>query len=95
MSRTWRSMVPEAADGWKQLLADAGLKDVIAQTHKRKGGREFSQLKRYSAGDMWRVIARSVRLYFRPGFRQYVKESTSWPKGLFGYLGYGLYVGRK
>jgi hypothetical protein len=67
----------------------------VAKTFTLKAGREASQVQRYSMGDMWRMVSRSLRMYLNPAFRRYMKERTAMPKGLWEYLGYGLYVGRK
>jgi ubiquinone/menaquinone biosynthesis C-methylase UbiE len=94
-AHTWGGTQAETSDGWKGLLEAAGLRDVVAKTFTLKAGREASQVQRYSMGDMWRMVSRSLRMYLNPAFRRYMKERTAMPKGLWEYLGYGLYVGRK
>jgi arsenite methyltransferase len=94
-ARTWGGTQAETVDAWKALLTAAGLQDVVAKPYELKAGREASQVRRYSMGDMWRMIRRSLRLYLSPAFRRYMSERLGMPKGLWDYLGYGLYVGRK
>lgn len=92
---TWGGTTPETASGWKQLLEGAGLQDIAVRTFEIKVGRESSQIQRYGMSDMLRMGVRSLRLYFKPAFRKYMKERLAMPKDLWQYLGYGLYVGRK
>ncbi len=94
-AHTWGGTQAETVDGWKGLLESAGLANVTAKTYTLKAGREASQVRRYSMGDMWRMMVRGLRMYLSPAFREYMKERTAMPKGLWEYLGYGLYVGRK
>jgi hypothetical protein len=78
------------------MLKDAGLRDIFVKTYKLDARRESTQIKRYSFQDMWRMFSRTLSLYVRsPDFRAYMKEQRRLPKGVFEYLGYGLFVGRK
>jgi ubiquinone/menaquinone biosynthesis C-methylase UbiE len=94
-AHTWGGTQAETADGWRGLLQNAGLKDISGKTYSLQAGREASQVRRYSMGDMWRMLVRGLRMYLSPAFRRYMKERASMPKGLWDYLGYGLYAGRK
>ncbi len=94
-AQTWGATAPESAEGWKELLEAAGLHDVLVQTYELKAGREASQVKRYSVGDMLRMGFRGLRMYTSPAFRQYMRGRLAMPRNLWEYLGYGLYVGRK
>jgi SAM-dependent methyltransferase len=94
---TWdiESEVP-AADDWVGWLEDAGLRDIVAKTCRFDARRESSQLKRYSAGDIWRMLYRTLSLYARnPDFRGYVRGRRRTPRDLFEYLGYAILVGRR
>jgi hypothetical protein len=95
VARTWGGTAPETAERWKALLEGAGLSDVSATTPEVKAGREASQVKRYHMRDMLRMLFRTLRLYPSRAFRRYMSERRALPKGLWQYLGYGLYVGRK
>jgi arsenite methyltransferase len=95
VARTWGGAAPETADAWKALLESAGLQDITATTHAVKAGREASQVKRYHMRDMLRMAIRTLRLYPSRAFRRYISERRALPKGLWQYLGYGLYAGRK
>jgi ubiquinone/menaquinone biosynthesis C-methylase UbiE len=84
------------ADGWRQMLKDAGLRDIFVKTYKLDARRESTQIKRYRFRDMWRMLARTLSLYVKSSdFRAYMKEQRRLPKGIFEYLGYGIFVGRR
>jgi cyclopropane fatty-acyl-phospholipid synthase-like methyltransferase len=95
--RTWDidAEIP-TAEGWAGMLADAGLHDVVARTHKFSARRESSQIWRYGLEDYVRMVYRTLRAYVRsPEFRRYMHDRRSVPQGVFEYLGYGIYGGRK
>jgi ubiquinone/menaquinone biosynthesis C-methylase UbiE len=87
------------SENWHALLKDAGLQVILVKrcrygfTYKDYIG----ELSRYGLRDYLGMICRFFALYFRnPKFRKYLKgRYTSLPKGLFDYLGYGIFVGRK
>ena len=82
-------------DIWQTMMQSSGLLDVEIHVHRFKTARESSQVKRYRGRDMWLMMTRSLSLMFSsPEFRRYMKERRGLPKGLFEYLGYGLFVGR-
>ena len=96
VSRTWGGAKPETPDGWAALLEGAGLRDVVVRTHRFSALREASQIRRYSFGDLARMLYRTVSLYTgSPAFRRYMKGRRSLPRNIWDYLGYGIYVGRK
>ena len=80
------------AEGWQELLAEAGLRDTLATTYKAEGlgsGREALK-------DALGVAHRALYMYVRnPAFRKYIGGSLSLPKNLMDYFGYGIYVGTK
>lgn len=95
--RTWdiKGEIP-TSDGWVRLLEGSGLRDVAAVIPRLGVLRESSQVKRYGVNDLLGMLGRIVSLYARSSaFRAYMKERRRVPKGLFEYLGYGLFVGRK
>jgi arsenite methyltransferase len=84
------------SDEWVALLCQAGLRDIVAKTCKVDPRREATQIKRYGFQDMWRMFSRTLSLYLRSSaFRAYMKEQRRLPQGVFEYLGYGLFVGRR
>ena len=94
---TWeiKPDIPMAGD-WQRLLKDAGLRDLVVKIYKLDARRESTQLKRYRFGDIVRMFSRTLSLYIKSSaFRAYMKEQRCLPKGVFEYLGYGLFVGRK
>jgi len=83
------------ADAWRRLLEGAGLRDVVVQTYKLDARRESTQIKRYGFQDMWRMFYRTLSLYGRSAaFRAYMKQRRL-PKGVFEYLGYAIFAGRR
>ncbi len=84
------------ADGWREMLEEAGLCDIVVKTYKLDARRESTQIKRYRFRDMWRMFSRTLSLYVKSSeFRAYMQEQRRLPKGVFKYLGYGLFVGRR
>lgn len=95
--RTWdiEHEVP-TAEGWVDILEEAGLGEVTAQTFRFDARRESTQLKRYRPRDMLRMVYRTLALYLRSAeFRAYMKGRRHLPKDMFAYWGYALFVGRR
>jgi hypothetical protein len=77
-------------------LREAGLRDIVTRVYKVDPRREASQVQRYSAGDMFRMFWRALVLFVRSAeFRAYVRRQRQLPRGVFEYLGYGTFVGRR
>jgi hypothetical protein len=93
--RTWE-IEPDilTVDDWIALLQGAGLSDVVTSVYRFSARREASQMKRYSARDMFKMFSRTLRLYLDGEFRAYMAERRGTPKDLFEYLGYALFVAR-
>jgi SAM-dependent methyltransferase len=82
--------------GWPAMMEEAGLTGIVARVYQLDPRRESSQLGRYGCRDLYRMGARILKLYIKsPAFRSYMKARRLPPKGFFGCLGYGIYVGRK
>ena len=86
-------------EGWRELLAGAGLVDIVAKPihiDAREEARGIVQ--RYGLGFIIRVQWRAFRMYIRnPNYRRFLKglrKKGLMPNGLTDYFGYGLYVGR-
>jgi ubiquinone/menaquinone biosynthesis C-methylase UbiE len=87
--------VPMRED-WEAMMAAGGLMDITVHIHHFDTARESTQMKRYRGRDMWLMMIRSFSLFLTSAeFRSYMKQRRGLPKGLFDYLGYGLFVGRK
>ncbi len=85
-----------AFDFWEGMVKNAGLQNVVVQTHKHTRLREFSRLWRYGLGDLARATYRMVILILkRPEVRRWIRLRACAPLGIVKYLGYGIYVGRK
>jgi len=84
-------------DGWQQLLAGAGLKDIVASAHRIAMRQEASsQLKRAGLGYIAKTWGRALSLLIkRPVYRNILKGALSEPKELVDRWGYGVWVGRK
>ena len=83
-------------EGWMGLLEGAGLRDIVVQTYKFDTRREATQVQRYRFQDMWRMFYRTLFLYIKNSdFRKYMAKRGHLPKGLFEYLGYAIFVGRR
>jgi len=66
------------------------------ETYRFEARRESSQIKRYGFQDMWRMFYRTLFLYIKnPAFRKYMAGRQRLPKGIFEYLGYAIFVGRR
>jgi ubiquinone/menaquinone biosynthesis C-methylase UbiE len=78
-------------DGWRELLERQGMKEITAITHKAPS---LSDPKE-DIKDLLRSLPRVLYSLIRwPKFRAFIKMSSSVPKNLLDYFGYGLYVGR-
>jgi ubiquinone/menaquinone biosynthesis C-methylase UbiE len=79
-------------DGWKELLVNAGLRDICLRTYKANILSERLEALK----DFLRVWHKVAYLYIKSSaFRRFVKEGLTIPKGFLEYWGYGIYVGRK
>lgn len=80
------------ADGWRELLSEAGLKDLIVRPYRARG----LSNRRDDLADLLRTWPKVLyMLATRPAFRRFLKAALSVRKDLPEYFGYGLYVGRK
>lgn len=91
---------PLTADGWKELLVNAGLQDIVMILENVDVKIESRGiLKRYGIGGMLSIVTRAFQLYLRnPNYRQFVKEVNQGglvPEDFNAYFGYGIFVGRK
>jgi arsenite methyltransferase len=96
VAKTWdiESEIP-TADGWVRMLEDAGLRDVVAKPYTFSVAREATQVLRYGCRDFWGMLSSTISLYLTSSeFRQYMKGRQRLPKGIWEYLGYGLFIGR-
>ena len=85
-------------EGWRQLLEEAGLEDIIAHAYKVDRAAEGrGQIEREGFRRIMRVMGRAVGLIFTdPQTRGFLKNVTSsLPKDMMGAMGYGVYAGRK
>jgi len=82
---------------WENLFVDAGLTELVAQTH----GIEFREEARnqsglLSFGDYMRIIGKAILWLLKDSeTRAMIKYAGSKPKQYFEYMGFGIYSGRK
>lgn len=91
---------PQTADGWKDLLVNAGLEDIVVILEPVDVKAESRGiLQRYGLGGMVSTLTRAFRMYLRnPNYRQFVKDVNQGgliPDNFKEYFGYGIFVGRK
>ena len=93
--RAW-DVAPLNSAQWTTMLTDAGLHDVVVRRYRAKARREASQITRYRVRDLVSMMCRTLRFYVKhPTFREYLAERRHVPDGLFDYLGYAIFVGRR
>jgi ubiquinone/menaquinone biosynthesis C-methylase UbiE len=100
IDRTMAKATFLTSDEWGELMANAGLTDVVARTHTLTALRQWiNEIRGLGFKDLGRGWGRFLSLYIKsPAFRKYAKEITpsyAIIKSLFAYLGFGIYVGRK
>lgn len=91
---------PQTADGWKDLLVNAGLEDfvvILEPVDVKAESRGI--LQRYGIAGMLSTLTRAFRMYLRnPNYRQFVKgvkQGGLIPDNFQEYFGYGIFIGRK
>ena len=99
--RTTGGCKPETADGWRALLEDAGLHDLVVRTDKLVTLSQFvGEIRMIGISGFLKACGTLLALYFkssphRRAIRELKKEARNCPKDLLDYYGYGLYVGMK
>ena len=86
------------AEGWIELLEDAGLRDVEGEARPVEIPEEArGRLERYGCRAFLRVLLNTVSTMARdPASRHFLADVTrSLPKDFVRDVGYGVYVGRK
>ena len=87
-------------NGWKELLEDSGLGETVARIYKTNALSQWiDEVRQLELLDFLKAWSRFLLLFIRsPACRRFTKEALTIPKSIFGlfkYLGYGIYVGRK
>jgi SAM-dependent methyltransferase len=84
-------------EGWKGLLRQTGVRDIVATSHCITARSEsIDRLRRLGFKQMAEIWLRALSLSLRsPQYRSVPKGALSDPKELIDYWGYGIYVGRK
>lgn len=79
-------------DGWKQLMENAGLRDIIVRTYKLNALRLV--VDRIRLIGLKRILRAWYLVITHSTYRSAIKKMQT-PKNTFDYYGYGIYVGRK
>jgi arsenite methyltransferase len=98
LSQTFRGIFnPLTADGWEQLLLQAGLRDIITSTHDLTVmGEAMNRLRRLGFIDFTKALYKALFLIItKPFFRDALRATVSDPKELLDSWEYGIFVGRK
>ena len=86
------------ASGWRALLEDARLKQVVGRAYRVSITMEAQgRFERYGCRGITKVLLQTLRAVIKdPSSRAFLKDVTgSLPKDLLGDMGYGVYAGRK
>lgn len=86
------------AEGWIELLGEAGLQDVVGQVEAVEIAREGrGRLERYGCRGFVKVLLRALTTILRdPASRELLTDVTrSLPQDMMQDMGYGVYVGQK
>ncbi|MBS3783311.1 MAG: class I SAM-dependent methyltransferase [Anaerolineae bacterium] len=86
------------AEGWMELLEEAGLQDVVGYAQPVEIAREgMGRLERYGCRGIVGVLLRTVRTVFKDrASRVFLKDvMQSLPQDFVEDVGYGVYAGRK
>ncbi|MCP5117137.1 MAG: hypothetical protein GY953_40450, partial [bacterium] len=91
---------PETTEGWRALLAEAGLRDVAGNACRlRILSQMVQEIRTFDAGDVARACLRFPGLMAsragRRALRGLARDAWDMPRGLFEHFGYGIYTGRK
>jgi len=81
-----------SADGWKNLLQSAGLKDIVVRTYKTNPKNDI--IDRIKLIGPWRILKTYFIYFTNPEYRALTKKVVL-PKIATEYYGYGTYVGKK
>lgn len=83
--------------GWKKLLADSGLENIVARTRKQNMLNEvFDQMGRWNIIEYFKVHYRFWAGFItKPSYRRFIWDALKLPWNLMDYWGYGIYAGRK
>lgn len=81
-----------SADGWENLLKNAGLNERVVRTYKSTPQIEI--IDRIKLVGPRRILWLWAFSFTSPTFREWIKK-VKVPKKAFEYYGYGIYVGKK
>jgi len=79
-------------DGWKELMENAGLRDIVVTTYKVNFLSDI--INRIKLVGFRRILRAWSLVITNPACRSWIKKMST-PKNTYEYYGYGIYVGRK
>ncbi len=84
-------------EGWKKLFMDAGLKNVVARTHKLNMLNEaWDQIRRWDIIEYMKVHYRTWKgIFTKASYRRFMMDALKLPWSIKDYWGYGIYAGKK
>jgi len=90
-------------DGWQELTAGAGLRDMTVRTYKINAlSQWFYEVRQFDSSTFFRAWYQLLSQYIKsPSFRRIIKEkylaglSLRIFRQFFQYLGYGILIGQK
>ena len=85
-------------DGWKDVMVDAGLVDVVANAYKLDIKQEArGRFKRFGFKGMLLAVGRTIKALFSDSYtrRVLIEATQKVPSSIVKNMGYGVYVGRK
>ena len=91
-------VITHQAEGWKELLGEAGYINIVGEGHAIDPSRESKgRFQRYGLPFVLRTISRTVKLILTDrDSRSFFKDGTSGlSKDILDYVGYGVFAGQK
>ncbi len=84
-------------EGWKQILVDAGLDNIVARMYKLSMKNEaWDQIRRWEPVEYLKVHYRVWKgIFTRASYRRFIRDALGLPWSITEYWGYGIYAGKK
>ena len=98
--RVMGAKFPPRNNGWKELLADSGLREITARVYKINAFNQWlNEVRQFEFLQFLRAWYKFWSMFIQsPACRKFIREALAIPRGIFGlfqYWGYGIYAGRK
>ena len=85
------------ASGWKRVMEEAGLMDVVGSAHRIDVSLESKgRFERYGRWGIMKVMLKMLVMLFSARSRQFIKDGVgAVSRDVLDVVGYGVYAGRK